>query len=196
MIHWCIAVEKGCEFFSIFLLVHFGSTFEFYSGFFQLGEVVLAVDFPEYFVESFSFFLSVFEIDYFIRTRKSVFFFSTGIANFREILIFLYKSSVRASADCERFGFVTCFLASFNIKRCEIVLLTFNFLIVLLSSEVLFWTFTFITKWWLLRGLSVTFQDRMVCIVRSNADFVEPVVVVSLPSFKLVSWFLLIKFKT
>ena len=45
LIYKCIAVERACEFFPIFLLVDFGSTFEFYSYVFPLGEVALAVFF-------------------------------------------------------------------------------------------------------------------------------------------------------
>ena len=50
-------------------------------------------------------------------------------------------------------------------------------------------------------GLSVMFKDRMGCkegdaIVRSFADFEVPDVLVCLPSFKMFSWFLLVKLKT
>ena len=52
-----------------------------------------------------------------------------------------------------------------------------------------------------IKGLSVTFQDRMGCkegeaIVRSIADFELPDVLVPLPSFKIFSRFLLIQLKT
>ena len=51
------------------------------------------------------------------------------------------------------------------------------------------------------KGLSVTFQDRMGCkkgdaTVGSFDDFEVPDVLVCLPSFKMFSWFLLIKLKT
>ena len=61
--------------------------------------------------------------------------------------------------------------------------------------------FTVIIQWSLHKGLSVTFQDRMGCkegdaIVRSIADFEVPDVLVCLSSFKMFSWFLLIKLRT
>ena len=61
--------------------------------------------------------------------------------------------------------------------------------------------FTVIIQWSLLKGLSVTFQDRMGCKegddnVKSIADFEVPDFLVCLPSFKMFSWFLLTKFKT
>ena len=61
--------------------------------------------------------------------------------------------------------------------------------------------FTVIIQWSLHRGLSVTFQDKMGCkegdgIVRSIAYFDVPDFLVCLPSFKMFSWFLLIRLKT
>ena len=69
--------------------------------------------------------------------------------------------SVRASADCDRFGFVTFFLASFDVKRCKFALLMLNFAIVVWGSDFLLWTVTVIKQLSLLEGLSMTFQDRM-----------------------------------
>ena len=59
----------------------------------------------------------------------------TGIADFEEIWIFLLKSAVRASPDCDRFGFVTFFHASFNVKRFLFALMMLNFVIVVWASE-------------------------------------------------------------
>ena len=58
-------------------------------------------------------------------------------------------------------------------------------MIIVLGSEFWLWTFTVITQWSLLKGLSVTFLDRMGCkegdaMVRSNADFEVVVVYLSL----------------
>ena len=61
--------------------------------------------------------------------------------------------------------------------------------------------FTVIIQCSLHKGLSVTFQDRMGCkegdaIMMSIADFEVPDVLECLPSFKMFSWFLLIKLNT
>ena len=63
------------------------------------------------------------------------------------------------------------------------------------------WTFTVITQWLLLKGMSVIFQDGMGCkegdaILRSIEDFEVPDILVCLPSFKMFNWFLLAKLKT
>ena len=60
---------------------------------------------------------------------------------------------------------------------------------------------TVIIQWSLHKGLSMTFQDRMGCkegdaIVKPNADFEVPDVLVCLSSFKMFSWFLLMKLKS
>ena len=55
LIYRCISVEKTGKFFPVFLLVLFDFTLEFCSGFFLLDEVLLAIGFPEYFIDSFSF---------------------------------------------------------------------------------------------------------------------------------------------
>ena len=52
LISRCVAVGRVSNFFPVFLLVPFGSTFEFCSGFFPLDEVLLAFGFAEHFVES------------------------------------------------------------------------------------------------------------------------------------------------
>ena len=82
---------------------------------------------------------------------------------------------------------MTFFHASLDVKRCQFVLLMLNF--------------TVITQRSLLKGVSVTFQDKVGCkegdvIVRSVADFEVPDVRVCLPSFKMFRLFLLIKLKT
>ena len=105
------------------------------------------------------------------------------------------------SADCDRFGFVTCFQASFDAKRCQFAFLMLNFVIIVWGSEFLLWMLTDITQWSPLEGLSVTFQVSMACeeedtIVVSIVDFEVPVVLECSPSLKNFSWFLLIKFKT
>ena len=44
------------------------------------------------------------------------------------------KSLVRASADCDRFGFVTFFHSSIGVKMCQFALLMLNFVIVVWGS--------------------------------------------------------------
>ena len=78
------------------------------------------------------------------------------------------------------------FHASFDVKKCQFAILMLNFVIVVWGSGFLLWTLTVITQWSLLKGLSVTFQDRMSCkeedaIVRSVADFEVPDFLVCLP---------------
>ena len=94
---------------------------------------------------------------------------------------------------------MTCFQASFDVKRCQFDLLMLNFMIVFRGSEFLFWTLIVIKQWSLLKGLSVTFQNRMDCkegaIVRFIADFEVPDDFVRLSSFEAFSWLFLIKFK-
>ena len=54
LIYRCIAVERAGNIFPVFFLVLSGQIFEFCS-FFSLGEVLLAISFPEFVLESFSF---------------------------------------------------------------------------------------------------------------------------------------------
>ena len=103
-------------------------------------------------------------------------------------------SSAGASTDCDRFRYVTYFHAYFDINLYQSALLMLSFVIVVWGSEFLLWTFTVITQWSLLKGLSVTFHDMMGCkegyvFMRSMVDFEEPDVRVCLPTFKLLSWF-------
>ena len=79
---------------------------------------------------------------------------------------------------------MTCFHASFDVNMCQFAVLMLNFVMVVWGSEFLLCVFTVITQWSLLRGLSVTFQDRMGCnegdaIVRLIVDFGVPDVLVS-----------------
>ena len=95
---------------------------------------------------------------------------------------------------------MTSFHASFDVERCQFASMKLSFVIVVWGSEFLLRIFIVIIKWSLRKRLSVTFQDRMGCkegdaMVRSIADFEVPDIHVCLPSFKMFSWFLLIKLK-
>ena len=79
---------------------------------------------------------------------------------FEEIWIFFCKFSVSAPADCYRFGFVNCFYAWLDVIRSQFSLLMLNFVILVWGTNFSLWMFTVFTKWWLLKGLSVTFQVR------------------------------------
>ena len=70
---------------------------------------------------------------------------------------------MRASAECDRFGFVIFFGASFDIKMCQfaLLMLELEFVIAVWGSEFLLRMLTVITKGSQLKGPSVTFQDRM-----------------------------------
>ena len=73
-------------------------------------------------------------------------------------------------------------------------------MIVVWSSEVFIRISTVIRQWSIIERLSVTFQDTMGCkhgdiIVRSITYFEVPDVPVRFPSFRMLSWFMLIKFR-
>ena len=69
---------------------------------------------------------------------------------------------------------MTCFHASFDVKRCQFTLPMFSFMFVVWGSKFLLWTFTVITQWSLPKGLSVIFQDMMGCREGSFDDFEVP----------------------
>ena len=130
---------------------------------------------------------------------EKCFFFYHWFSRFWRNLDFSYKSSVRASAVCDRLGFVTCFHAPFHLKRYQFAFLMFKFVIVVWGFEFLLQTFTGITRWLLFEGLAVTFKDRMSskggdATVRSITDFDVPDIIMCLPSLRMFSWFLVDNF--
>ena len=85
LISMVIVDDRACKFFPVFLLFLFGLTFEFSCGVFPLYEDLLAIGFPECFVES------LFFVSFFLlltaspKFREVFFYFMTGIANYKTV---------------------------------------------------------------------------------------------------------------